>query len=54
MTNPIPTPLRLPDILAQLQQHARPDQLDGMARFGIAGAGRLGVSIPALRALALP
>ena len=52
MTNPIPTPLRLPDILAQLQQHARPDQLDGMARFGIVGAGRLGVSIPALRALA--
>lgn len=46
-----PSP-RLSEALALLQQHARPVQLDGMARFGIAGAGRLGVSIPALRALA--
>jgi 3-methyladenine DNA glycosylase AlkD len=43
---------RLQDALDGLAQHARPDQLDGMARFGIVGDGRLGVSIPATRALA--
>jgi 3-methyladenine DNA glycosylase AlkD len=39
-------------IVAQLQAKARPDQLEGMARFGIVGEGRLGVSIPHLRAMA--
>jgi len=43
---------RLQQALDALAQHARPDQLDGMARFGIVGDGRLGVSIPATRALA--
>lgn len=38
--------------LESLRSHARPDQLAGMARFGIVGAGRLGVSIPVLRKLA--
>lgn len=39
-------------VLTRLQALARPDQLEGMARFGIAGEGRLGVSIPNLRHLA--
>jgi 3-methyladenine DNA glycosylase AlkD len=43
---------RLQFALTELQRHARPDQLAGMARFGIVGEGRLGVSIPATRALA--
>jgi len=43
---------RLDAALAALRQHARPDQLDGMARFGLTGEGRLGLAVPALRALA--
>lgn len=43
---------RFAQALALLQQQARPDQLAGMARFGIVGAGRLGVAIPALRQMA--
>jgi 3-methyladenine DNA glycosylase AlkD len=39
-------------VLARLQSLARPEQLEGMARFGIADEGRLGVSIPDLRRLA--
>ena len=39
-------------VFKDLKDLARPDQLDGMARFGIAGKGRLGASIPALRSLA--
>lgn len=42
---------RLSQALAELQHQARPDQLAGMARFGLVGAGRLGVSVPALRRL---
>ncbi len=38
--------------MASLKALARPEQLEGMARFGIAGKGRLGASIPALRDLA--
>jgi 3-methyladenine DNA glycosylase AlkD len=40
------------EVLAMLRERARPDQLDGMSRFGIATDNRLGVSIPALRKLA--
>lgn len=38
--------------MAKLKSLGRPDQLDGMARFGIAGPGRLGVSMPDIRKLA--
>jgi 3-methyladenine DNA glycosylase AlkD len=44
--------MNLKQVMAKLQSFARPDQLDGMARFGIVGEGRLGVSIPQLRKLA--
>jgi 3-methyladenine DNA glycosylase AlkD len=43
---PVPT---LTDALALLQQHARPEALDGMARFGIDVQGRLGIAVPELR-----
>jgi 3-methyladenine DNA glycosylase AlkD len=39
-------------ILKKLRGMARPDQLDGMARFGIATENRLGISIPNLRKMA--
>ena len=39
------------DILARLPLLARPETLAGMARFGIATEGALGVSMPNLRAL---
>jgi 3-methyladenine DNA glycosylase AlkD len=38
--------------MALLHAHARPQELDGMARFGLSGAGRLGLSVPAMRAIA--
>jgi 3-methyladenine DNA glycosylase AlkD len=38
--------------LRKLRDRARPDQLEGMARFGIVGEKRLGVSVPDLRAVA--
>ncbi len=40
------------DILKKLKAKARPDQLEGMARYGMAMANRLGISIPDLRKLA--
>ncbi len=43
---------RLPTAMALLHQAARPDQLAGMARFGIVGEGRLGLSVPAMRGIA--
>ena len=43
---------RLGVALALLQQQARPQELEGMARFGLTGAGRLGLSVPAMRAIA--
>ncbi|MEJ6004656.1 DNA alkylation repair protein [Paucibacter sp. AS339] len=43
--------LSLPEVLGLLQAQARPDQLDAMARFGLTGAQRLGLSVPNLRAL---
>jgi len=39
-------------ILAQLRRLARPDQLAGMARYGMSPEGRLGISIPPLRRIA--
>lgn len=41
----------LDSALAALRSHARPDQLQGMARFGMAGSTRLGISVPVLRRL---
>ncbi len=40
------------DVLKKLTSQARPDQLEGMARYGMAIEKRLGVSIPTLRKLA--
>lgn len=47
-----PTRSGLADVLAQLQAHARPGELAGMARFGIRPERRLGVAIPTLRSIA--
>lgn len=43
---------RLFQALALIQAQARPTELDGMARFGLVGEGRLGLSIPCMRAIA--
>jgi 3-methyladenine DNA glycosylase AlkD len=40
------------EILNRLKKNARPDQLNGMARYGIVIERRLGVSIPELRKMA--
>ena len=52
---PAARPTREPTCLAQalalLQARARPEALAGMARFGMNPAGRLGLSVPVLRAL---
>ena len=40
------------DVLDRLRAKARPDQLEGMARYGMASDSRLGVSIPDLRKMA--
>jgi 3-methyladenine DNA glycosylase AlkD len=40
------------DVLAELHAKANPDNVAGMARFGIVGAQRLGVSMPDLRRIA--
>lgn len=37
------------EVLAKLKAKARPDQLEGMARYGMVSEGRLVVSIPELR-----
>jgi 3-methyladenine DNA glycosylase AlkD len=42
----------LDEVLAKLKALANPDQLEGMARYGMATERRLGVSIPDLRKLA--
>jgi 3-methyladenine DNA glycosylase AlkD len=39
-------------VIASLKKQARPDQLDGMQRFGMTKEGRLGISIPVLRKMA--
>lgn len=43
---------RLSDTLAALRSQARPAELAAMARFGLVGAGRLGVSMPVIRRMA--
>ncbi len=43
---------RFLDTLAALRREARPAELAGMARFGLVGAGRLGVSMPVIRRIA--
>ena len=43
---------RLATALALLQAQARPGELAGMARYGIVGEGRLGLSMPAMRQIA--
>lgn len=48
----MPDPTRLEAALALLQQKARPAELSGLARFGITGDGRLGLSVPAMRGIA--
>ena len=40
------------DVLDKLQSKARPDQLEGMAKYGMTVEGRLGVSVPDMRELA--
>ena len=40
------------EILNQLRARARPDQLEGMARYGMAVEKRLGVAVPELRQIA--
>jgi len=40
------------DVLAQLQAVARPDQVAGMARYGISAERRLGVAVPEMRRIA--
>lgn len=40
------------ELLTRLRTLARPDQLSGMAKFGLTGAKRLGVAVPEMRKLA--
>ena len=40
------------EILHKLQSKARPDQVEGMARFGMTSHRRLGVSVPNMRKIA--
>lgn len=40
------------DILEELKSKARPEQLAGMARYGMAVEKRLGVSVPDMRKIA--
>jgi 3-methyladenine DNA glycosylase AlkD len=40
------------DVINSLEEKARPDQLEGMARFGIVGDGRMGVRVPDMRKIA--
>ena len=42
----------LKEVLNKLKNKARPDQLEGMARFGMVTECRLGVSVPDMRKLA--
>ncbi|MES2948952.1 MAG: DNA alkylation repair protein [Pseudomonadota bacterium] len=48
----MPDPTHLQTALALLQHNARPAELAGMARFGLSGEGRLGLSVPAMRGIA--
>jgi len=40
------------EVLNKLRALARPDQIEGMARYGMTAEGRLGVAVPDLRRLA--
>jgi 3-methyladenine DNA glycosylase AlkD len=40
------------DVLRKLQAHARPDNLAGMARYGMTVEKRLGVAVPVMRQIA--
>lgn len=40
------------EVLQKLREKARPNQLEGMARYAIVGEGRLGVSVPEMRKIA--
>ncbi len=40
------------EVLKKLRAKARPDQLEGMARYGMAAERRLGVSVPEMRKIA--
>jgi len=42
----------LDEVLKKLKQKARPDQLEGMARYGIISESRLGISIPDMQKIA--
>ena len=44
--------MTLEQVIALLQQHANPQAVQGMARFGISSPQTLGVSIPVLRRIA--
>ncbi len=48
----MPKANRLQSALALLHDNARPQELAGIARFGITGEGRLGLSVPAMRGIA--
>ena len=55
MSSPAPTPapaLVAEELLAGLRANANPDNIAGMARYGISGEGALGVTVPTVRALA--
>jgi 3-methyladenine DNA glycosylase AlkD len=45
-------PIRLQSALKLLHENARPAELGGMARFGIVGEKRLGLSMPVMRSIA--
>mgnify|MGYP001586050071 CR=1 FL=1 len=46
------TPITVEQVVARLKEKARPENLDGMQRFGMTKEGRLGLSMPDMRKLA--
>ena len=44
--------MNVEDVLNQLKEKAKPDQIEGMAKFGITRDKRLGVSVPDMRKMA--
>jgi 3-methyladenine DNA glycosylase AlkD len=42
----------LEHVMSRLRERARPDQIEGMARYGISAEKRLGVSVPDMRKIA--
>jgi 3-methyladenine DNA glycosylase AlkD len=51
-TDPLALSLLTDELLDELRAHANPDNVAGMARFGISSAGTLGVTMPVVRGLA--